>query len=134
VTNEHKSSTLTDKGYCPFLSAVVMAGSRAAAGVSMADMEKRLQLEQWKSQMLRNLNMFVSRFRLVIHNLPPSWNDSKLRQLFLQHAGPKAVIKEVSIFHFQQKYAYWNFIFASVQHLMQNLLLKGKPDCQSLML
>lgn len=76
-----------------------MAGSSAAAGVSMADMEKRLQLEQWKSQMLRNLNMFVSRYRLVVHNLPPSWNDSKLRHLFLQHAGPKAVIKEVSICH-----------------------------------
>lgn len=76
---------------------VVLAGSRAAAGVSMADMEKRLQLEQWKSQMLRNLNMFVSRYRLVIHNVPPSWNDDRLRQLFLQHAGPKAVIKEARI-------------------------------------
>jgi nucleolar protein 4 len=64
----------------------------------MADMEKRLQLEQWKSQMLRNLNMFVSRYRLVVHNLPPSWNDAKLRQLFFQHAGPKAVIKEVSMY------------------------------------
>ena len=79
-----------------------MAGSVAAAGLSMADMEKRLQLEQWKSQMLRNLNMFVSQFRLVIHNLPPSWNDSKLRHLFLQHAGPKAVIK-VSIYHFSNR-------------------------------
>ncbi|KDR23731.1 RNA-binding protein 28 isoform X3 [Zootermopsis nevadensis] len=76
---------------------VVIAGSKAAGGVSMADMEKRLQLEQWKSQMLRNLSMFVSRFRLVVHNLPPSWDDSKLRHLFLQHAGPKAVIKEARV-------------------------------------
>jgi nucleolar protein 4 len=60
-------------------------------------MEKRLQLEQWKSQMLRNLNMFVSRYRLVVHNVPPSCNDAKLRQLFLQHAGPKAIIKEVGM-------------------------------------
>jgi nucleolar protein 4 len=79
-----------------------MAGSRAAAGVSMADIEKRLQLEQWKSQMLRNLNMFVSRFRLVVHNLPPSWDNSKLCQLFLQHAGPKAVVREVGIHHFDR--------------------------------
>ncbi|XP_023719481.1 RNA-binding protein 28 isoform X2 [Cryptotermes secundus] len=76
---------------------VILAGSRAAAGVSVADMERRLQLEQWKSQMLRNLNMFVSRYRLVIHNVPPSWNDARLRQLFLQHSGPKAVIKEARI-------------------------------------
>jgi len=63
--------------------------------VSVSDMEKRLKLEQWKSQMLRNLNMFVSRIRLVIHNLPPDLDDAKLRQLFKNHSGPKAVIKEV---------------------------------------
>jgi nucleolar protein 4 len=102
-----KSSRLAEQQYCVFLSAVVLAGSRAAVGVSMADMEKRLQLERWKSQMLRNLNMFVSRYRLVVHNLPASWDDTRLRQLFLQHAGPKAVIKEVSMFlcSFQQKRA-----------------------------
>lgn len=79
----------------------------------MADMEKRLQLEQWKSQMLRNLSMFVSRFRLVVHNLPPSWDDSKLRHLFLQHAGPKAVIKEVGFNHFQQKCAFFVVVCSS---------------------
>lgn len=60
-------------------------------------MAKRLQLEQYKTQMLRNLNMFVSRNRLIIHNLPPTWDDSKLRILFKKHAGPKAVIIETRI-------------------------------------
>lgn len=73
----------------------MLAGSPAAVEVSMADMEKRLKLEQWKSQMLRNLNMFVSRVRLVVHNLPSNLDDAKLRQLFKNHSGPKAVITEV---------------------------------------
>ena len=79
------------------LFAVVVAGGKAAEGVSMGDMTKRLQLEQHKSQQLRNLNMFVSKVRLIVHNLPPSWNDAKLRKLFMKHAGPNAVIKEVSM-------------------------------------
>ncbi|XP_057329594.1 RNA-binding protein 28 [Microplitis mediator] len=76
---------------------VVMAGSPAAEGVSAADMKKRLELEQWKSQMLRNLAMFVSRVRLVVHNLPPNLDDSTLRTIFKSHAGPKAFITEARI-------------------------------------
>lgn len=60
-------------------------------------MAKRLQIEQYKTQMLRNLNMFISKERLVVHNLPPSWNDKKLRVLFLKYGGPGAVIKEARI-------------------------------------
>ncbi|XP_066999250.2 RNA-binding protein 28 [Anabrus simplex] len=76
---------------------VVLAGSPAAKGVSLSDMQKRLQLEQWKSQILRNLNMFVSKFRLVVHNLPPTWNDVDVKKLFLKHAGPGAVITEARV-------------------------------------
>ncbi|KAL6258760.1 hypothetical protein P5V15_010708 [Pogonomyrmex californicus] len=76
---------------------VVLAKSPAAAEVSVSDMEKRLKLEQWKSQMLRNLNMFVSRVRLVVHNLPPNFDDTKLRQLFKNHSSPKAIIKEARV-------------------------------------
>lgn len=60
-------------------------------------MAKRLQLEQYKTQMLRNLNMFISRERLIIHNVPPTWDDSKLRILLQKHAGPKAIIKEAKV-------------------------------------
>lgn len=73
----------------------MLAGSPAALEVSMSDMEKRLKLERWKSQMLRNLNMFISRTRLAVHNLPSNLDDAELRQLFKNHSGPKAVIKEV---------------------------------------
>lgn len=84
-----------------FVCVVIIAGTPAAKGVSMSDMEKRLHLEQWKTTKLRNLNMFVSNNRLVVHNLPPTVNDKQLRKLFMKHAGPKAVINEVKNVRFQ---------------------------------
>lgn len=42
--------------------------------------------------------MFVSRFRLVVHNVPELWDDVKLRKLFQKEAGPDAIIKEVLFF------------------------------------
>lgn len=44
-----------------FYQTVVLAGTKAAEGVSMSDMQKRLQLEQTKSQMLKNLNRYNSK-------------------------------------------------------------------------
>ncbi|KAK4886795.1 hypothetical protein RN001_003066 [Aquatica leii] len=76
---------------------VILAGSKAAESVSAADMAKRLQIEQYKTQMLKNLNMFVARTRLVVHNIPPSWNDAQLKKLFQKHSGPSGVIKEARI-------------------------------------
>ncbi|XP_034241050.1 RNA-binding protein 28 [Thrips palmi] len=76
---------------------IILAGSPAAAGVSQADMAKRLQLEQWKTQMLRNLNKFVSLYRLVVQNLPPSYDDAKLRALMIKHGGPNAVVTEARV-------------------------------------
>nr|CAD7199207.1 unnamed protein product [Timema douglasi] len=74
---------------------VVLAGSKAALGVSTADMARRLQLEQWKSQMLRNLNMCVAKTRLIVHNVPSSWDDAKLHQLFASNTDPNVVIREL---------------------------------------
>lgn len=76
---------------------VVLAGTKAAEGVSATDMAKRLQVEQYKTQMLKNLNMFVAKTRLIVHNVPSGWNDSKLRALFTKYAGPKAVVKEARV-------------------------------------
>ncbi|XP_076294345.1 RNA-binding protein 28 isoform X2 [Lasioglossum baleicum] len=76
---------------------VIMAGSAAASGVSAADMAKRLQIEQWKSQILRNLNMFVSRIRLVIHNLPPTLDDAKFRKVVERHGPAGAIIREARV-------------------------------------
>lgn len=60
-------------------------------------MVKRTQIEQYKTQMLRNLKMFVSKERLVVHNLPPSWDDQKLRILLQKYGGPGATIKEARV-------------------------------------
>ncbi|XP_063913163.1 RNA-binding protein 28-like [Zophobas morio] len=76
---------------------VILAGSKAAEGVSASDMAKRLQLEQYKTQMLRNLNMFVSQERLVVHNLPASWDDNKLRDLIKNNSPKNSFIKEARI-------------------------------------
>jgi len=56
-------------------------------------MNKRLQLEQWKSQVLKNLNMFVARNRLIVHNLPSNMDNKKLKDLFSKHSRPNAVLK-----------------------------------------
>lgn len=78
-----------------FLLIAVIAGTKASVGVSMTDMRKRLELELWKSNMLKNLNMFVSNTRLIVHNLPASYDDKQLRELFKKHAPPKSRIIEV---------------------------------------
>ncbi|XP_019563069.3 RNA-binding protein 28 [Aedes albopictus] len=66
---------------------VIMAGSPSAKEVSKSDMAQRLQLEQRCAQMLKNLNRFVSRERLTIHNLPANYTNNDLRQMVLKHAG-----------------------------------------------
>lgn len=76
---------------------MIIPGTKAASEVSMSDMKRRLELEAWKSNILRNLNMFVSRTRLIIHNLPVSYDDKMLRALFKKYAPPKANIVEVSL-------------------------------------
>jgi len=56
-------------------------------------MNKRLELEQWKSQVLKNLNMFVARNRLIIHNLPANMDNKTLKDLFTKYTHTKAVLK-----------------------------------------
>ena len=69
---------------------VIMAKSEAAKGVSQSDMAQRLRLEQKNSQMLKNLNRFVARDRLTIHNLPPSYGNKELREMVKKHTGENA--------------------------------------------
>ncbi|XP_045539470.1 RNA-binding protein 28 [Papilio machaon] len=76
---------------------VVVAGTRAAVGVSASDMAKRLTLERSKTQMLKNLNRFVSRYRLVVANLPQQWDDARLRRECARAAGKHALIGEARI-------------------------------------
>lgn len=66
---------------------IIMANSKAAEGVSPSDMKKRHALERVKTQVLKNLNRFVSRNRLSIHNLPVEYDNEKLKDMIIKHTG-----------------------------------------------
>ncbi|GBP96552.1 RNA-binding protein 28 [Eumeta japonica] len=68
---------------------LIMANSKAAEGVSASDMNKRHKLEQIKIQVLKNLNRFVSRNRLSIHNLPLNYDNNNLRDMVIAYTGLK---------------------------------------------
>uniref|UniRef100_A0A665V2K6 RNA-binding protein 28 n=1 Tax=Echeneis naucrates TaxID=173247 RepID=A0A665V2K6_ECHNA len=71
---------------------LIRAGTKAAEGVSEADMIKRTRFEEVKRAKLRDLNVFVSRNRLCVHNLPKSVDNKKLKALCLQaNKGSKGV-------------------------------------------
>ncbi|CAH0591679.1 unnamed protein product [Chrysodeixis includens] len=76
---------------------VVVAGTKAAVGVSASDMAKRLALERSKTQMLKNLNRFVSRYRLVVSNLPAHLDDAKLRRVCVTAGDKRAVVTECRV-------------------------------------
>ncbi|XP_041969805.1 RNA-binding protein 28 [Aricia agestis] len=76
---------------------VVVAGTKAAVGVSASDMSKRLALERSKTQMLKNLNRFVSRYRLVVSNLPANMDDGGLRRACVRAAPAHAELIEVRV-------------------------------------
>lgn len=71
---------------------LILAGTPSALGVSQSDMAKRIRLEQIKGQMLKNLNRFVSRIRLSIHNLPPSYDNEKLHKMVTRNTKLKVFI------------------------------------------
>ncbi|XP_074534718.1 RNA-binding protein 28 [Halichoeres trimaculatus] len=63
---------------------LIRAGTKAAEGVPEADMIKRARFEEVKRTKLQNINVFVSKTRLCVHNLPKSVDNKKLRALCLQ--------------------------------------------------
>ncbi|EMP42338.1 RNA-binding protein 28 [Chelonia mydas] len=78
---------------------LIRAGTQAAEGVSTTDMAKRARFEELKRQKLKDQNIFVSRTRLCVHNLPKALDDQQLRQLLLRAAGggPGLRIKECRV-------------------------------------
>ncbi|XP_011355563.1 RNA-binding protein 28 [Pteropus vampyrus] len=78
---------------------LIRAGTKAAEGVSAADMAKRERFELLKHQKLKDQNIFVSRTRLCLHNLPKAVDDTQLRKLLLNASrGEKGVrIKECRV-------------------------------------
>ncbi|XP_068579454.1 RNA-binding protein 28 isoform X2 [Cebidichthys violaceus] len=63
---------------------LIRAGTKAAEGVPEADMTKRTRFEEIKRTKLRGINVFVSKTRLCVHNLPKSVDNKKLKTLCLQ--------------------------------------------------
>ncbi|XP_031723050.1 RNA-binding protein 28 isoform X2 [Anarrhichthys ocellatus] len=63
---------------------LIRAGTKAAEGVPEADMTKRTRFEEIKRTKLRAINVFVSKTRLCVHNLPKSVDNTKLKALCLQ--------------------------------------------------
>ncbi|XP_016045131.1 RNA-binding protein 28 isoform X1 [Erinaceus europaeus] len=78
---------------------LIRAGTKAAEGVSAADMAKRERFELLKHQKLKDQNIFVSLTRLCLHNLPKAMDDTQLRKLLLSAtSGQKGVrIKECRV-------------------------------------
>ncbi|KAM9216897.1 RNA-binding protein 28 [Dugong dugon] len=78
---------------------LIRAGTKAAEGVSAADMAKRERFELLKHQKLKDQNIFVSQTRLCLHNLPKAVDDKQLRKLLLSATrGEKGVrIKECRV-------------------------------------
>ncbi|XP_013931519.1 PREDICTED: RNA-binding protein 28 [Thamnophis sirtalis] len=66
---------------------LIRAGTKAAEGVSDADMAKRARFEELKRLKLKDQNIFVSQTRLCVHNLPKSVDGAALRKVMLQAAG-----------------------------------------------
>ncbi|KAJ3596566.1 hypothetical protein NHX12_002971 [Muraenolepis orangiensis] len=71
---------------------LIRAGTKSAEGVPEADMVKRTRFEEVKRAKLRDINVYVSKTRLCVHNLPKSVDDKKLKTICFQTLkGSKAV-------------------------------------------
>ncbi|XP_064092291.1 RNA-binding protein 28-like [Macrobrachium nipponense] len=75
----------------------IRPGTQAAIGLSEGDLKFRHMREQVKRRMLKNLNIFISKTRLCINNLPEKFTDGDLRKLFLKHGEPGCKITEARI-------------------------------------
>uniref|UniRef100_F1KXM3 RNA-binding protein 28 n=1 Tax=Ascaris suum TaxID=6253 RepID=F1KXM3_ASCSU len=99
IEKENLKKRLKDKRNLHLLRVgIVRAGTAAAKGMSEMDAKKRAKLALAAKAKLRNLHMFVSPLRLVVHNLPTSLTDKALRSLcFLAAGNPDAKITECRI-------------------------------------
>ncbi|VIO93281.1 RNA-binding protein, putative [Brugia malayi] len=82
----------------------IRPGSTAAAGMSEADAEKRARMAVVARKKLKNLHMFVSPTRLVVHNLPKPLTDKAFRSMcFIAAGNPDAKITECRIWRDRNK-------------------------------
>ena len=74
---------------------VIREGTLPAKDLSKSDLNKRVEREVIKRKMLSNLNIFVSPFRLCVHNIPVQMSDKQLLAIFREKSSKTALIKEV---------------------------------------
>ncbi|TSK38431.1 RNA-binding protein 28 [Bagarius yarrelli] len=66
---------------------LIRAGTKAAEGVSESDMAKRARFAELKKAKLKDVNVFVSKTRLCVHNIPKNVDRKQLLKLCLSAAG-----------------------------------------------
>ncbi|XP_030072201.1 RNA-binding protein 28 isoform X2 [Microcaecilia unicolor] len=66
---------------------MIREGTKAAEAISASDLDKRKRFEELKRLKLQDQNIFVSKTRLCVHNIPKSVEDKQLRQLLIQALG-----------------------------------------------
>ncbi|KAL6733195.1 hypothetical protein Aduo_003862 [Ancylostoma duodenale] len=76
---------------------LIREGTSAAKGMSSEDAAKRQRLAEVSRKKLENLHMFVSPTRLMIHNLPLTMTDEKLKQICRNATGTAGMITECRI-------------------------------------
>uniref|UniRef100_A0A915JQB0 RRM domain-containing protein n=1 Tax=Romanomermis culicivorax TaxID=13658 RepID=A0A915JQB0_ROMCU len=77
---------------------LIRAGTQEANNMSAPDSAKRLRIEAANRKKIKDLNIFVSATRIVIHNLPLQLIDNKLKILCLKAVGDRnCVIKECRV-------------------------------------
>uniref|UniRef100_A0A8C1GDB7 RNA binding motif protein 28 n=1 Tax=Cyprinus carpio TaxID=7962 RepID=A0A8C1GDB7_CYPCA len=70
---------------------LIRPGSKTAEGVSETDLAKRTRFEELKRAKLKDMNVYVSKTRLCVHNLPKIVDQQKLQKLCFSAAGGKGV-------------------------------------------
>lgn len=91
MSNEKQKDVRDTRNLYLLKEGVIYANSKSAEGVSANDMAIRLRLEQKKTEMLKNLNHFVSRQRLTIHNLPDDYDNKKLFEMVMKFTNIKPI-------------------------------------------
>ncbi|XP_074124118.1 RNA-binding protein 28 isoform X4 [Sminthopsis crassicaudata] len=106
---------------------LIRAGTKAAEGVSVADITKRERFELLKHKKLKDQNIFVSKTRLCLHNLPKAVDDKRLRRLVLTAVGGGRAIrlKERPIVEFSLEDR--RKLKVKDRRAQRNLKIKAKP-------
>ncbi|CAH1799491.1 unnamed protein product, partial [Owenia fusiformis] len=77
---------------------MIRPGTQGAEGLDKTDLDKRMKVDAVKRQKLKNPQIFISKTRLCVRNLPTSTGDTDLRQIYLKATGDnKAKISECRI-------------------------------------